>query len=50
MNLESEPPTAQQSKWRLQLVGGVEVLESLGDTLGHGLLTLADPDTGLYGS
>lgn len=29
----------------LQLTGSVEILESLGDTLRHGFLTLADPDT-----
>lgn len=30
----------------LQLVGSVEVDEPFLDTCGHGLLTLADPDTG----
>jgi hypothetical protein len=29
----------------LQLVGGVEVVKGDDDTLGHGLLTLADPDS-----
>lgn len=37
----------QKVQTYLHLTGGVEVLESLGDTGGHGLLTLADPDTGL---
>ena len=36
-----------ESKPVLDLVGGVEVLEGLGDASGHGLLTLTDPDTGL---
>lgn len=30
---------------RLQFTGSVEVLEGDLDTLGHGLLTLTDPDT-----
>lgn len=29
----------------LKLTGGVEVLEGLGDTLGHGLFALTHPDT-----
>jgi hypothetical protein len=31
--------------WHLQLVGGVEVVKGDNDTLGHGLLTLTDPDS-----
>jgi hypothetical protein len=30
-----------------ELVDAVEVGEGLGDTLGHGLLALTDPDTGV---
>lgn len=36
------------SKRFLNLASSVEVLEGLGGTGGHGLLTLTDPDTGLY--
>lgn len=44
----SEEPLALSLAMRfLKLVSTVEVLESLTDTGNHGLLTLADPDTGL---
>jgi hypothetical protein len=40
--------TGKRRYRHLDSTGSVEVLEGLGDTGSHGLLTLADPDTGLY--
>lgn len=41
----STPLTERPRYTHLQLSSGVEVLETLGNTLAHGLLPLADPHT-----